>query len=351
MTGGARHLVVTVCIGLAMGCELLVGTDDYELIGSDVGDGSVADATDDGGEPADAADAAAPPPKFDNVTIIASGQAGPRGIALGETDVYWTNFDADTIGSTSKNGDGGVAPAITGADHPGCLDIVAYGSTLAWLNTKQGTLIVAPRSAQPIAVKNCGTGVRMTQDAVNLWYTELCSATETNLWRVPKTGPKVFASQALAPDAYGALASDGLSVFAAKPTGIADALRPADAGLLAPTTGAALDIAVDATAVYWIHGDGTVNRHEKGEGAATQVLASGQAGLARLALFGDDVYWTAGGASPAEGTVMIAPKNGSAAPRALATGQKQPFGIAIDESGVYWANAGDGTIAKVARVP
>ena len=332
----------------SMGCELLVGADDYALVGErpdasagDGGDATLADG--------DATDANAPPPNFGDVTVLARGQMGPRGIALTATDVVWTNFDSDTLASTSKAGDGGTPGPMTGPDHDGCLDVVAYGSTLAWLNTKSGSLIVKPLATTAVEIKNCGTGVRLTQDAVNLFYVELCYPDQFNLWRVPKAGPKAYVSQVSAPDGYGALVSDGISVFVAKPMGIQDVT--VDAGLFAETKGPALDVAVDATAVYWLQSDGTVNRRDKAAGATTQQLATGQASLARLALYEGDVFWTAGGASPDEGTVMVAPKNGALPARMIAGKLSQPFGIAVDESGVYWTNTGDGTIAKADRLP
>jgi sugar lactone lactonase YvrE len=36
-------------------------------------------------------------------------------------------------------------------------------------------------------------------------------------------------------------------------------------------------------------------------------------------------------------------------PSELASGQAGPSSIALDTDGVYWANAGDGTIARVAK--
>jgi len=343
-----RWPLIVVLGSLTLGCELVVGSKEWKLRSETSSDGATPVVVD-GATTEDAArDGSAP--AVSEVVVIASGQAGPRGVAISGNDVYWTNFDGNTIGMTSKTGDGGVAPPVTGADHPGCLDIVAYGQSIAWLNTKNGGLIMKPlASTNGVTVYNCGTGTRLTQDANNLYYTELCGS-GSNLWSVPKTGTKSLFSQALLPDRYTAVASDGLSVFAARKSDIAVILSGADAGVFEPTTSEVLDLVVDGTKLFWITAAGTVNSKDKSGAGPTQTIASGQAGLARLTLYQDWIFWTAGGATANDGIVAYAPKDGSLPPTIIAKGQSQPFGIAVDDSGVYFANVGNGTIAKVSWV-
>lgn len=354
MIASARWLVASALVVSPLACELLVGSETRPLasVGADAARDDASPSNGDG-SPGDAANGgdAGPPPAFGEVVVLARGQSGPRGIAINATQVFWTNFDADTVGATTKDADGGVVGPLTGPDHAGCLDIVAYGDTIAWLNTRSGRLVIKPLAAAGTTVSNCAVGVRMSQDAVDLFYVERCSGNESNLWRVPKTGPKMLASQVPPPETYGAVASDGLSIFAAQSTAIVDVTKPADAGLFVATPGAALDVIADATAVYWLQADGTVNRRDKATGAATKQLATAQPGLARLALYKDQLFWTAGGASPGAGFVATAPVDGSRGPVVLASAQQEPFGVAADDTGVYWANAGDGTIAKVPRLP
>lgn len=345
-----RWALIFVFASATLGCELVVGSKEWTLRATPADGATLDGATDGGGALDDDGGRDGNAPAVSDVVVIASGQAGPRGVALNATDVFWTNFDGNTVGTTPKNGDGGVAPPYTGADHPGPLDIVTYAQSVAWINTKNGALVMKPLAATSgVTVYNCGTATRLAQDANNLYYTEVCSS-GSNLWSLPKTGTKTLFSQAFTPDRYTTLASDGLSVFAARKADIAVITSGADAGVFEPTPSEILDLAVDGTKVFWLTAAGTVNAKDKTGAGATQTLASGQAGLARLALYQDWVFWTAGGATATDGFVAYAPKDGSAAPKIVAKGQSQPFGIAVDESGIYFANAGSGTIAKVTWV-
>jgi hypothetical protein len=61
-----------------------------------------------------------------------------------------------------------------------------------------------------------------------------------------------------------------------------------------------------------------------------------------IALHGGDVYWTEG---VADGGVYYCPTSGCAGgPKVMAKNQADPSFVAVDDSGVYWVNGGDGTI-------
>lgn len=343
-------LLLALGVGVLVGCNVILGFEDKELASpsSPSNDGGVDGAF--GAADGSTEDAAPPLVSYSKAVVLTKEQKGPRGIALGPNDVYWTNTDGASVGKCSKGNDGNYVAPLTGTDHPGALDIVRYGATLAWLRTSDGMVVISPGSN----VRNCYAGLRLTQDATNLYYVEQC-ASDTNLWRIPKTAADTRSVIAQSPkaDPHGAVVSDGLLVYVARPTGIIRIGDP-DAGtttfVVTDSVTAALDLAIDDDAVYWLARDGSVNRLAKADaGKLPQKIATGQAGLARITLFQDEVYWTAGGQGGPVGKVMRASKRGGSTPDVLAEGQDEPFGIAVDASGVYWANHGDGTIMKLPR--
>lgn len=302
-------------------CGLLVPIDDHEL----------------------APPGAAPLATGDRV-VLASGQGGPRGIALSATHVYWVNTEAGEVVRVPK--EGGAPQALIGAQLTP-LDVAVDGGRVYWFNSggRRDTLL----RAMPLAG---GTSVsmgdidgtkfsRMTSDTVNLWVT----TAESRLHKVPKVGAAY--STATAGGGLSAVASDGSSVYVAQGTSILSAPGGSSPILFASGTSQPVDIATDDVAVYWLTGDGRVLRLDKSApGGTATVLAAGLAGCARLALFGSDVFVTAGGAGAQTGKVLRLPKSGGA-PVVLAEALPEPFGIAVDATGVYWTNHGDGTISAL----
>lgn len=282
--------------------------------------------------------------------VLTIHQNGPRALTLSNTHVVWSNFEGKTIAKASRDHDGTEVAPATAADQPDGLDIEAFGNNLAWLRS-DGYVIF---STGVSGFRNCDVGLRLTQDANNLIYSERCSNGTINLWRVPKASvtERVVILQGTAADPIGAIATDGLSVFVARKTAIfvqggVDAGSPT----FAITNSTVLDMAVDETNVYWLSSNGTVNQLAKSDrGKTPMVLASQQAGLARVFVYQNEVYWTAGGAGGPTGKVVRASVDGTSNAEVLADGQNEPFGIAADATGVYWANHGDGTIMKLPRL-
>ena len=128
---------------------------------------------------------------------------------------------------------------------------------------------------------------------------------------------------------------------------------------IAFTDGAAVNLAADATHVYWTvpgtlgSADGKVMRARwRGGGdSATQQIAGGEDYPYALAVEGADVYWTTWG----KGTIRRVPAAGGEV-QTLAQGEPQPNAISVDASHVYWLSAGtrgasfaDGALRRVAR--
>lgn len=91
-------------------------------------------------------------------------------------------------------------------------------------------------------------------------------------------------------------------------------------------------------------------------GGEVQTLAIGQHLAHRLAVAGDEVYWTTLGEDGLAGSVLRGSTAG-APPVSLASGQKRPVSIVVDGDDVYWSNEGhkrpsyfmDGSVMHLAR--
>jgi hypothetical protein len=124
---------------------------------------------------------------------------------------------------------------------------------------------------------------------------------------------------------------------------------------LGRTTGFPFVVVVDGSHVYWIDsGPNEVLRCSLPScGGNPQIFAKivGAApgepiNFSGLALYGDNVYWTAG---VADGGVFTCPKSGcSGGATTVASGQNDPAFVAVDDSGVYWANSAGGSIMHCA---
>ena len=107
------------------------------------------------------------------------------------------------------------------------------------------------------------------------------------------------------------------------------------------------EIALDATSVYWTTGDGkgggTVMKQplSPNKGAATKLATvpdSDLGGLIGLEVDDKFVYWTV---STSQGKVMRVGKTGGAAV-VLADKQRSPYDVAGDATGIYWTLFGTG---------
>jgi len=269
---------------------------------------------------------------------VADGQTGARFVALSTTEVYWST-GAGSIVAAPRSG-GALRPVVQSA---GVLDIFIDGPRVVWGSNANNDVAIAYANTDgtgPGSYYGTGGGglTRIAVDSVAFW-----GARDINLVRAPRTGsPSTFA-QAGTGKVIG-LAADGLAVYFFD----TETIYRAPGGLNATIFQAKevpVDIAVDEKSVFWLNGTGTIMRLDKDKAGleAPKPLTEGIGGLARMALDGDTLYFTAGGSVAGKGKVGAVPKAGGPVTE-IAADQNGPFGIAVDATGVYWANYGDGTV-------
>jgi hypothetical protein len=326
--------------GVAAGC--------FDLDPLTAGRGSVAD----GGDPVNDAgpgggdaspDAADGGPRFGAPVTLATGQPGPRSVALDATHVYWTNYEGGTLAKVPKGGAPAPTILVTGEVNP--RDVLVDAVRLFWLSRSSDMRSSSIDGTSPGDFAYMGGAARLTADPVAFYAV----GDRPSMFRRLKTaGP---ATETLLPNGstYTAIASDGANTFVGSSRGVLAGPTGTVPTPFAPNEGAINDLVADATTVYWITASGRLAKLDADKMGQTPVLLTDkQNGGIRLALDAANVYWTAAGAGAGDGKVRAIPKAGGAVTE-LAGGLNEPFGIAVDASGVYWANHGDGTLMKVTR--
>ncbi|HET6280877.1 MAG TPA: HYR domain-containing protein, partial [Polyangia bacterium] len=288
-------------------------------------------------------------------TTLASAQAGPLGIAVDGTSVYWTNGDDGTVMKVALSG-GAPTTLASGQNTP--RGIAVDGASVYWAagNTVMKVALSGGAPTTLASSGQAGPSMGIAVDGTSVYWTN--NAYSGTVMKVALSGgaPTTLASGQVAPTG---ITVDGTSVYWT---------NYGDSGLLngavmkvalsggVPTTLASAqvhpaDIAVDGTNMYWTNaGDpallnsGTVMKVALSGGAAT-TLASGQARPNAIAVDGTSVYWTNYLTGNTDTVMKVALSGG--VPTTLASAQAGPTGIAVDGTSVYWVNYHDDTVMKV----
>ncbi len=254
----------------------------------------------------------------------------------------------------------GVCATVLAAGQSANGVIAVDANYLYWTSTHDGTVMKVPVDGGDPAVLAAGqsSASRIAIDVASVyWFSALQSfpGEGDNLWRVFIGGgtsvlcaPGEISPGGLAVDATNIYWTNGTGEVRFMPVGGGQA-----ATLFQETTNEQLGpIVSNGIDVYWAspqEGSIFMLPVNGPMGLQPTLIASGQNGIARLALDATSVYWTA----TSDGTIMKAPLYGGR-PVTLALLQSHPTGIAVDATNVYWTNyqgAGTCALGSVMKVP
>jgi hypothetical protein len=353
-------LAGVVAVGLAAGCNLIIGLDDVPV----PADAGVAAANDTGAAaPADATtvDAVSAPtdamaadvvPAQDVVSaqgheqplaLVEDAGVSPLALAQDSTYLYWTEKNG-TINRTAKSNGASTqlyddmfsAPAAIAVDDGG----VYWGDLLGvWMCPKENCSLSAVTVSGAVNFLQVES---LAIDDVSVYWTEQTASVLT----APKDGQNQTGIPLWEGDATTEnIATDGQRVYFTADDGLlhgvgVDGGSPFAVGSpsLSPSDG----VVLDSDHVFWTVQDpyeGVVNGAPL-DSLSPLPLASGLRSPGSIATDGTSLYWiaTIADAGPAEGvyTCIIA----SCTPTLLAAGSPSLTSIVVDDTAVYWTDQG-----------
>jgi len=330
-------------------------------------DGSARPASRTDGGPPDAVADASPSRAIE---VLASGFTNPLEIALADDTVFFTlEFDRTaTVRKVTKNAGGSaiVAPydAASGLNALGN-DIVVVGPDVLWANgtASVGRILAAPRAGGPerIVKASIDTPYRLAYFGDALYFVDRALSPSTYaLQRLPLDGGAATPLATYQVRVVG-IAVDGTGVYWTHGGPLANGRngvrhRPLDAGSDATTdlhvgsdNGDVGGLTLGPDQVIWADTEGGRVLRVAKSGGVTTVLADGLAAPVRVALVGDQVYFTQHGtSSAANGKVSRVPVAGGTVVD-VATSLDHPHGVAVDATHVYWTSYGGGEVARIAK--
>jgi hypothetical protein len=246
---------------------------------------------------------------------VIDGLTSPRNIVLEGTTLFFAEagptgglIDAYLLGNTA------VTPLASTAAAP--LPLVVDEGILYWAGSTAGALAV---HAAPVSSHDVSTVASLGADAGDLSPVAMTTI-GTTLYLLAK-------------------GTDGASILQVESSGGTPKSIWHDASLI-PS-----DLASAGTSLYWIASGSAFGGQVLGMGAsggAVVTLASNLDNPAKLAVDGDEVYFTT---SVADGSVL-AVSTGGGGVQTLASGLDYPFAVAVDDA-VYFTTAT--TVGRVAR--
>jgi virginiamycin B lyase len=216
-------------------------------------------------------------------------------------NVYWSNYDPDTIGRANLDGTGDNPSFITGASGP--QGVAVDGSHVYWTNVT-------------------GAIGRANLDGTGANHSFITGASEPE--GVAVDGSHVYWAN-FGTDTIGRANLDG--------TGASQNFITGAAGIVG--------VAVNGSHVYWTNITGTIGRANLDGTGANHSFITGASGPQGVAVDGSHVYW-----ANIMGTIGRANLDGTGANQNFITGAFGLRGVAADGSHVYWTNDFTDTIGR-----
>lgn len=313
------------------------------------------------------------------VATLVTGLVDPKGIATGNTRLYWVSAD-DSSGDTntgslwtSRMDGSNAAPVVTGQNSP--LDVLSDVTTLD-LFWSVGTATLPPANGTQCLVMGAtlqqGTAAAPVKCITSGAFTTkriAITATDVAILAQPNQGnPSVgYTSRSAATEGYtsvtaqgapaDAIAASTASLYAGDANHV-DAYNLAGLGTeqavcnLASICGnsTVIDMVLDALGnLYWATMSGDVYLWTSAN-KSVALFATVKGTPVRMARDASYIYLTAMGAGTAGSVQAIAVTSGKVS--VLAPDETTPFGIATDGTNLYWtAGAGTSGMIRSIKVP
>lgn len=321
--------------GLATGCGVLLGLDDFHESGGTGGSGTVSSsssaatgvggATGSGGATASSSSSSSATASSSSGTggmvdcnsgeTIAALQEGPNGIAVAGPKVFWANTVDGTIMGWQEGSTPGLwyAAAVNGPDH-----ISATLHQVCWTDSNNGRVECYSDAGSP------NKSYRLVESGAPAQPSSIVLDDTYAYWTTPSSGN--VKKQAV----------PSLNV----------AIEPTYSIFSNPSSTPDM-ITVDGTGTaYWVNfKDKTIMGRGPGDLIQGPPIVTNQTPISGLAVDTDDVFWSSSSAK----TVFKAPKVGGVPVTTVASNQLYPEQVTVDATHVYWWNQGDGTIMKAPK--